>query len=141
LAVAILEASLVGSIAALAWALLRGVLELSLGLLAVAVAGGWAIGAIIHQVRPSPALAAVIGAFAGWLALLLTWLVAMAILPGSSRSFVERLTATPFPDWLAPQLGALELASVALFAGVAAYAARRRSGGRKVGGGLDPGSG
>ena len=45
--------------AAIAWALLKGILEFP-GVLAVAVVGGWAIGALLWQVRASPVLAAVI---------------------------------------------------------------------------------
>lgn len=126
LPVALLEAIIVGLLAAGAWALLRSILELSAGLLAVAAIGGWGVGAVLHQVRAGPLLAAILGATAGVAALVLAWLVAMAILPGSSRTFSERLAMTSFPDWLAPQVGPIEVLSIVIFSAAAAYAARRR---------------
>lgn len=109
---------------ALAWALLRGILELTTGLLAVAAFGGWAIGTSVRT-APHARPIALIAAGGSWLAgLVLTWLVAMAILPGSSRTFLERVEHTPFLDWLAPQLGVLDLAGLVLLTGVATYAAR-----------------
>jgi hypothetical protein len=115
-------------------ALLRAILDLSGGIIAVAVAGGWAIGAAVRQGawggqphRPStaPVIAgAALGAL-GWLAGLVgAWLVAMAILPGSSRTFTERLAATPFPDWLGPQVGLADLLSLLLFIVFGAIGAR-----------------
>ena len=126
MAVAVAEALLVALLAALAWALLKGILELGLGLLVVAALGGWSIGAVLRQVRPAPLLAAAIAALAWLGGLLLTWLVAMAILPGSSRTFLERVEGTPFIDWLSPQFGLLEIAGLLLFVVAAAYAARPR---------------
>ncbi len=120
------EAVAVGLLAACAWALIKGILEFP-GVLAVAVVGGWAIGALLWQVRANPLLAALIAAGA-WLAgLLLTWLVAMAILPGSSRTFFERVEGTPFVDWLAPQFGVIEVLGLALYVIAALYGARPRS--------------
>jgi hypothetical protein len=49
-----------------------------------------------------------LGALTWVAALVLAWVVAMAILPGSERSIVERLAGTPFLDWLSPQLGLAE---------------------------------
>jgi|GEM_PF-3471234 len=124
--VALVEALSVGLLAAVVWALLKGVLEFP-GVLAVAVIGGWAIGVLLWQVRASPVLAAII-ALAAWLVgLLLTWLVAMAVLPGSSRTFLERVEGTPFLDWLAPQLGILEILGLVLYVLAALYGARPRS--------------
>jgi hypothetical protein len=111
-------------LAALAWALLKGILELSVGLLAVAALGGWAIGAVLRQARRSMLLAASLGAFAWVAGLILTWLVAMVILPGSSRTLAERLEATPFLDWLTPQFGLLEMVGLVLFIVGAVYATR-----------------
>jgi hypothetical protein len=48
----------------------------------------------------------------------------MALLPGSTRSFFERLAATPFLDWLAPQLGPIEILALVVLVGAAAWAAR-----------------
>ena len=123
---AVVEALLVGLAAAVAWALLKGVLEFP-GVLAVAVVAGWAIGAVLWQVRATPLLAALIAAVT-WLAgLLLTWLVALAILPGSSRTFLERVEATPFLEWQAPQFGVIEVVGLVLYLVAALYGARPRS--------------
>jgi hypothetical protein len=123
---ATIGALLVALLAAIAWALIKGILEFS-GVLVVAALGGWAIGALLWQVRASPIVAAAIAALA-WLAgLVLSWLVAMAMLPSSSRTFLERVESTPFVDWLAPQFGALELVGLVLYIGAALYGARPRS--------------
>ena len=113
-------------LAAAAWALLKGILELSLGLLALAAFGGWAIGAVLWQVRAAPLLAMAIAALAWLGGLVGTWLVAMAILPASVRTFPERLESTPFLDWLAPQFGVVEIAGLVVFLIAAAYGARPR---------------
>ncbi len=110
---------------AAAWALLRGILELGAGLLALAAVGGWAIGAALRTGWPSAILAALMGAAAWLLGLVLTWLVAMALLPASSRTLPERIAATPFIDWLSPQFELLEVVGLLLLAGVAGVAARR----------------
>lgn len=124
--VAILAALAAASLAALAWALLKGILELGPGLLGVALVGGWSIGALLRPVRAAPWLAGAIAALA-WLAgLLLTWMVALAILPASSRTFVERLESTPFLDWISPQFGLLEMAGLLLYVLAALYGARPR---------------
>lgn len=121
---AIAMAIVVVAVTAIAWALLRGIFELRIGLLAVAAVGGWAVGAALRQAAAPSALAAALGSVAWLLGLVLTWLVSMAILPGSSRTFLERVEGTPFLDWLVPQFGALEIASLLLIVGAAAYAAR-----------------
>ncbi|MGD8485192.1 MAG: hypothetical protein PVG27_03155 [Chloroflexota bacterium] len=126
LAAAVAEAVAVGLLSAAVWALVKGVLEFP-GVLAVAVVAGWAIGALLWQVRGSPALAALIAAGAWLVGLVLTWLVAMAILPGSSRTFLERVEGTPFVDWLMPQFGPIELLGLILYLGAALYGARPRS--------------
>lgn len=109
---------------ALVYALLRSVLDLTSGLIAVAAGGGWVIGAgvragawggMAHRASGVPvALAMVLGSVAWVASLLGAWLMAMAILPGSSRSFPERLSATPFLDWLSPQLDVLDLLDLGL---------------------------
>ena len=123
---ALVEAVLIGLLAAVTWALVKGILEFP-GVLAIAVVGGWAIGAVLWQVRARPLLAALIAAAAWLIGLLLTWLVAMAILPGSSRTFLERVEATPFLEWQGPQFGPLELLGLLLYVGSALYGARPRS--------------
>jgi hypothetical protein len=125
-ATAIVEALLVAALGALAWALLKGILDFGPGLLGVAVVGGWAIGALLWQVRATPLLAGAIAALAWLLGLVLTWLIAMAILPGSSRTFLERVEGTPFLDWLSPQFGLLEMAGLVLYVLAALYGARPR---------------
>lgn len=125
LAAALVEALAVALVAALAWGVLKGILELGVGLLAVAVAGGWAIGAVMRMGRGSPLLAIGIAMLAWLGGLLCTWLIAMAILPGSARSFFERIAATPFLDWLSPQFGLVEIAGLVVYMAAAAYGARR----------------
>jgi hypothetical protein len=116
----------VALISAVAWAVLKGVLEFP-GALAVAVVGGWLIGEVLWSVRAHPLVAALVAAAAWALGLVLTWLVAMALLPGSTRSLLERIEATPFLDWLSPQFGWLEIAGLLLYVGAALFGARPRS--------------
>jgi hypothetical protein len=126
LGAAVAEAVVVGALAALAWALLKGILEFP-GVLAVAVLAGWLMGALLWQVRASPVLAVAL-AGAAWLGgLVLTWLVALAILPGSSRSLLERVSATPFLEWQAPQFGPIEVLGLVLYLAAAFYGARPRA--------------
>jgi hypothetical protein len=116
------RATLLGLAGALAYvvpaALLLAVLSITAGLVAIAVLGGWLIGAgvrtgawhgLAHRPSKAPlALAAVLGAVA-WLAgLVLAWLISQAMLPTSTRPYLDRLVATPFPDWIAPQLAPLD---------------------------------
>lgn len=115
-----------GLLAAITWALLKGILETP-GALVVAVAGGWAIGALMWQVGASRWLAVAVAMGAWLLGLSLTWLLAMALLPGSSRTFLERLGNTPFVDWLAPQFGFLDVLGLVLYLVGALYGARSRS--------------
>ena len=118
-------ALLTGVVGALAWALLKGILEFP-GVLAVAVVAGWGIGALLWRIRAHPLLAALV-AFAAWLlGLVLTWLVSMAILPGSTRSLLERIEATSFLEWQAPQFGVIELLGLLLYVVAALYGARQR---------------
>ncbi len=121
-------------VVALLSALLRGILDLTGGIIAVAVGGGWAIGAAVrqgawggqqHRASSAPVfLGALLGGVC-WLAGLIgAWLVAMAILPGSSKSFPDRLAGTPFLDWMGPQLGVADLLSLMLFVGLGWFGAR-----------------
>jgi hypothetical protein len=121
---AILAAVGVGLLAATAWALLRSVFDITIGSLVVAALGGWGIGASVRRGGVAPLVAAVL-ALAAWIvALLLAWLVAMAILPASTRPLGDRLAATPFLDWLVPQLGIVEIGALVIGVGAALYAAR-----------------
>jgi hypothetical protein len=120
----VLLAVLVALGTAVAWALLRGVLELGPTALAASAVGGWGIGVALREARAPVLLAVLIGLLA-WLAgLLLSWLVAMALLPGSTRTLPERIGATPFLDWLAPQFGLMELLGLLLVVGLAAWTDR-----------------
>jgi len=115
-------------------AVLRGILDLSGGIIAIAVTGGWVIGAAVrqgawtgepHRASTAPVLwGAVLGACCWAAGLVGAWLVAMAILPGSSRTLPDRLAATPFLDWLTPQLGLADLLSLLLFVGFGWFGAR-----------------
>lgn len=123
----VLVALAAGLGAAVAWALLRSVLDITVGSLVVAALGGWAIGrSLRHSVAGGSSWLAGGLAAAGWLAsLLLSWVVAMAILPESSRSLPERLAATSFLDWLLPQLGVVEFGALVVWVGAALIAIRR----------------
>jgi hypothetical protein len=123
----VLVALAAGSAAAVAWALLRSVLDISVGSLVVAALGGWAIGGSLRRgvSGASAPLAAALGAV-GWLSsLVLAWLVAMAVLPESTRSLTERLATTPFFEWLLPQLGIVEVGALVAWVGAAIVAVRR----------------
>lgn len=114
---------------ALLTALFHAVLSITAGLIAISVLGGWLIGVAVrtgawsgrpHRPSRAPlALAASLG-LGTWIAgLVLAWLLSMLILPGSTRPFLDRLTAIPFLDWLGPQLGPLDLLRLVLLVGVA----------------------
>lgn len=118
-------ATLLVLLTGVAWAVLRGLLELGITALAAVGVGGWAIGVLVRGRLPL-ALAALLGGAAWLVGLLVSWLLALALLPGSTRTLAERLAATPFVDWLAPQFGLLEIAALVLCAGAAAYGARPR---------------
>jgi len=124
---AVLLALAVGLAGAVAWALLKGILEFP-GVLAVAVVAGWGMGALLWQAGVQPLLAATIAAGAWLVGLVLTWLLAMALLPDSTRTLPERLEATPFLEWQAPQFGAIEIAGLVLYVLAALYGARSRPG-------------
>jgi hypothetical protein len=123
-----------GAIVAIVAALLRSILDVTTGLLAVAVGGGWLVGAAVrsgawggepHRASVTPELlGAALGALMWVVGLVLAWIVALAILPGSERSLLERLAATPFLDWLGPQVGLADLLSLGLAAALGWLAAR-----------------
>ncbi|CAN5742838.1 hypothetical protein BH23CHL8_BH23CHL8_24340 [soil metagenome] len=119
-------------LAALAWAVLRGILDLSVGLLVVAGAGGWAIGAALRGTTRGTILAGSLG-LAAWLtSLVSTWLVTRLVLPGSSLGFLQRLEQTSLLDYTLQQAGLLELASLVLFVGAALVSSSRAHGRRAV---------
>ena len=111
-------------LAAIAWALLRGILELGVGLVAVALVGGWGIGVATRRANGSPLIAISLAAGAWLLGLVFSWLLAMAILQGSSRTLLERLEAVPFTDWMSPQFGVLEIIGLVIYVVVAGYVSR-----------------
>ena len=126
--------SAVGLAVAASVAFLRSVLDVTAGLIALAVVGGWAVGAAVrrgawageaHRGSSAPALLGLaLGALTWVAAMLLAWVLAMVILPGSERSLVERLTGTPFLDWLAPQLGLSDVAYLVLSTAFGWFGAR-----------------
>ena len=124
---ALAEAVAVALLAAVAWAFLHGLLEFP-GALVVAVLGGWLIGEVLWSVRAKPIVAAAVASLAWVVGLVLTWLTAMALLPASSRTFLERVENTPFLEWLSPQFGWVEITSLVLYLAAALFGARRRSG-------------
>lgn len=123
-AVAILAATAVGLVAALGWSILRGVLELSVGLLVVSALGGWGIGAALRRGLRSHVLALGLGTGAWIASLALTWAVTRVTLL-SDRDLWERFAQTPFLDFTLQQFGLLEIGSLVLFAGAAVFAVGR----------------
>lgn len=94
-------------------AVLAAVFNVGLGLIAVAAAGGWAIGTAVRgswvsQPRPPASrvrLVAVACGLAAWLiGSLLEWVLSLALLQGSSVGLADRLAQTPFPTFLSQQL-------------------------------------
>jgi hypothetical protein len=122
--VGILVALGVGMVSALAWSVLRGILELSVGLLVVSALGGWGIGVALRRSLPSFPLAVLLGVGAWALSLVLTWLVTRVTLL-SDRPLGDRLAQTPFLDFTAQQFGVLDIVSLLLFAGAAAIGVGR----------------
>ena len=129
---------MLGSLAAIGvavvWGLLLAVLDLGLGLIAVAVVGGWVIGTVVARgawrtpehprATVVQALAALLGA-ASWLAgWFVAYLVSLAILPASSMTFGERLEQQPFLEWLTPQVFIVEAVELGLLAAIAWRSAR-----------------
>ncbi|MBA2487890.1 MAG: hypothetical protein H0V36_01030 [Chloroflexi bacterium] len=125
---------LVGGATALVLGLLSAILDVTLGLLVVAVVGGWAIGVAVVRAtwrstgQPAADATRVIGAACGVLAWLggrlVDWLVSLAILPGSTLSIGERLVNSPFIVWLTPQLSLIDGGQLLLLAALAWRSAR-----------------
>ncbi len=110
---------------AAAWAVGAAVLDLGAGLVLVAAIAGWLIGTAaalgaepgtIRRTRGTVTLAVAV-CLATWLAATVgAYLLGLAILPGSTLPFLERMANAPFLDTLAQQflpLGPLELGAVA----------------------------
>jgi hypothetical protein len=123
-----------GLLVALVAALLRSILDITTGLIALAIGGGWVVGASVrrgawaglaHRPSSAPELVGLCLGAATWVAaLVLAWVVAMAILPGSERSLVDRLAVTPFLDWLSPQVGLADPLGLVLSALLGWFGAR-----------------
>jgi hypothetical protein len=119
---------------ALGYGVIRSVLDLSAGLLALSALGGWLLGWAVRSGawsgrphRPSgwPGALAVVLAVGAWIGgLIASWLVALWLLPESTRTFAERLGDQPFLDWLGPQLGPLEPVQLLVIVAVAWVSAR-----------------
>ncbi len=110
-----------GAVAGIAVALVYGILwggiELQFGLIAVAVMGGWLIGAAVRhgawraawrspQHSPSrrlKAFAAVVSVVAWFGGAYVAYVVSRALLPESDLSFAERLSDLPFAEYLTQQ--------------------------------------
>lgn len=113
-------------VVAIVAALLRSILDVTVGLLGIAVVGGWSVGAVVrwgawrgmaHRASSAPGILGLLLGGGAWVAAaVLAWVVAMAILPGSERTLVERLVGTPFVDWLGPQLGLADMLCLVLAA-------------------------
>ncbi len=109
---------------ALAMGLLAAIFQVELGLLAIAAVGGWAIGVAVawgswgFGVHPRmtgpPFLAAVLGGLAWLGGSMIDYLVSLAILPGSTRTFPERVAQQSFGDYLGQQLSLVDGLAVAL---------------------------
>ncbi len=132
------RATLFGAATALLTSVLAAALNAGLNLLVgvavVAALGGWLIGRAVrrgawsgraHVPSPAPLLLAVLLALAAWLVGEIgAYLLSLAALQDSVRSFPERIAALPFLDWLSPQFGPLEIISLFLLAGLAWFSSR-----------------
>jgi hypothetical protein len=138
----LVRASFFGFLAALGigalFAILVGILDLGVGLLAFAAVGGWTIGFAARSgawpnavALPSAAVRGLAVAFAvgAWLAGHLgAYLLALLLRPDSSLTFGQRVAQSPFLDWLSPQFGLLQIFELLLLCGIAWYGSRPGSG-------------
>jgi hypothetical protein len=134
----IVRATLLGAGAALLTAVLASAfnagLNLLVGVAVVAALGGWLIGRAVrygawsgraHVSSPAPLVLAVLLALAAWLVgEVLAYLLSLAALPDSVRTFPERIANLSFLDWLSPQFGTLEIISLFLLGGLAWFSSR-----------------
>lgn len=121
-------------VTALAMGLLAAIFDVDLGLLAIAAVGGWAIGVAVawgwwgfglHPLRAGPPrLAAALGGLAWLGGSVVDYLLSLAILPASTRSFPERVAQQPFGDYLGQQISLLDGLEVVLLVVVAWRSAR-----------------
>jgi hypothetical protein len=126
-----------GVLVSVVYGVLWGGLGITFGLIAVSALGGAGVGVAVrrgawgaaaHRSSPAPErLGLLLGAVTWAGCMVASWLAAMATLPASARSLLDRLTSNPFLDWLGPQLGVLELFDLALLASVAWVTARSAS--------------
>lgn len=116
------------------FAILVGILDLGVGLIALAALGGWCIGfATRAGAWPSsiglPAapvrVLAIVFALGAWLSGYFgAYLLSLLLRPDSSLTFSERLAQSSFLDWLSPQFGAPQILEILLIAGVALFSSR-----------------
>ena len=123
-----------GIAAAVLWLVIGGILDLDAGLVVVAVVGGWLVGGgtalgawgrtTSHRTGRIPGLAAALALLARLAGTILLYLYAEVTLPASSLTLADRLSSTPFTDWLAPQFLPLGPVEILLLAGVSWWSAR-----------------
>jgi hypothetical protein len=132
------RAALLGSGAGLVAATLAAVfnagLNLPIGVVVVAALGGWLIGRAVrqgawagrvHVLHRGPIVLAILLALGTWLAGEVgAWMLSLALLPESVRSFGDRIAALPFLDWLSPQFGPFEILGIFLLTGLAWFWSR-----------------
>jgi hypothetical protein len=116
------------------WSVAAGLLDITWGLVVVAGLGGWLIGSAVSagawgvgEHEPDARvrmLAAGLGVATWLLGTFGAYLVALAILPGSTAPFAERIANAPFIDALATQFSLFDVAEVALLAVIAWRSAR-----------------
>lgn len=121
-------------VTALAMGVLAAIFQVELGLLAIAAVGGWAIGVSVawgswgFGVHPRmtgpPLLAAVLGGLAWLGGSVVDYLISLAILPGSTRTFQERVAQQPLGDYLGQQLSLVDGLAVVLLVTLAWRSAR-----------------
>lgn len=121
-------------VTALAMGLLAAIFDVDLGLIVIAAVGGWAIGVAvawgwwgfgIHPRLWGPPLLAAVLAGLAWLGgSVVDYLVSLAILPVSTRTFPERIAQQPFADYLGQQLSLLDGLEVVLLVVIAWRSAR-----------------
>lgn len=115
-------------------AIFHAVLWGGLGQTTILVLGAWAIGVTVrglawggapHRASRAPvAIAALLGAAAWAGAMAAAWLLSLALLPNSVRTFAERIAGTPFTEWIGPQLTPFRFVEGLLIVAIAAFAAR-----------------
>lgn len=118
-------------------AVLIGILDLDIGLLAPAAFGGWAIGiatragawpnVVALPSRPVRGLAIAFAAFAGLAGHFGAYVVSLMLRPDSSLTFDQRVAQSSFLDWLSPQLSLLQVLELLLLCGIAWYSSRSTS--------------